>query len=82
MKVTPLIRPTKNKTTKPKNMKFAKIKSKASAPQSKVKAKMQLTTKSLTLTTPTSGFGIDLSEDEAYVEIFGSRTCESCVFPN
>lgn len=65
MKVTPLMRPTKNKTTKPKNMKFAKIKSKASAPQSKVKVKMQLTTKSLTLTTPTSSFGIDLSEDEA-----------------
>lgn len=67
MKVTPLMRPTKNKTTKPKNMKFAKIKSKASAPQSKVKVKMQLTTKSLTLTTPKSSFGIDLSEDEAWV---------------
>ena len=64
--MTPPSRPTKNETTKPKNLKSTKIKSKVSAPQPKAKVKTQLT-KSLTLMTSTSSFGIDLSEDEAKV---------------
>ena len=65
--MTPLTRPTQNKAAKPKNAKSTKIKLKVSAPQSKVNVKTQLTTKSLTPTTPTSSFGIDISEDEAQV---------------